>query len=186
LAPSILAEIDGTPTFVEMQGPLENPQQRRQAVLLEWSNLLARIHAEKGGANQTVSCVFFGSDNQFHGPFRLKVRRLIEPNTALIDRAATLPGEITESLCSPWQTDYIGCACYYWASNRPDYVNIQELGGAIVGHNWLDTARGNAGGGPRYTLREANLLQHEHVMQDWESKFQYVIAGNDRPDGLVP
>jgi len=31
-----------------------------------------------------------------------------------------LPGELTQSLCSPWTHDFRDCACYYWASNHPD------------------------------------------------------------------
>ena len=30
------------------------------------------------------------------------------------------PGEITQSLCSPWTHDFRDCACFYWASNHPD------------------------------------------------------------------
>jgi hypothetical protein len=32
------------------------------------------------------------------------------------------PGELTQSLCSPWTHDFRDCACYYWASNHPDIV----------------------------------------------------------------
>jgi Ferritin-like len=31
-----------------------------------------------------------------------------------------VPGELTQSLCSPWTHDFRDCACYYWASNHPD------------------------------------------------------------------
>jgi len=30
------------------------------------------------------------------------------------------PGELTQSLCSPWTHDFRDCSCYYWASNHPD------------------------------------------------------------------
>src|SRR5262249_52689582 len=30
------------------------------------------------------------------------------------------PGELTQSLCSPWTHDFRDCGCYYWASNHPD------------------------------------------------------------------
>jgi hypothetical protein len=32
------------------------------------------------------------------------------------------PGELTQSLCSPWTHDFRDCGCYYWASNHPDIV----------------------------------------------------------------
>jgi hypothetical protein len=34
--------------------------------------------------------------------------------------AGYAPGELTQSLCSPWQHDFRDCGCYYWASNHPD------------------------------------------------------------------
>jgi hypothetical protein len=30
------------------------------------------------------------------------------------------PGELQQSLCSPWQHDFRDCYCLYWASNHPD------------------------------------------------------------------
>ncbi|MDE2454139.1 MAG: hypothetical protein KGL43_11150, partial [Burkholderiales bacterium] len=41
------------------------------------------------------------------------------------------PGELTQSMCNPWQHDFRDCACYYWASNHPDVV-IGEAGGASL------------------------------------------------------
>lgn len=32
------------------------------------------------------------------------------------------PGELTQSLCSPWTHDFRDCGCWYWASNHPDLV----------------------------------------------------------------
>lgn len=44
--------------------------------------------------------------------------RYIDDNGALAD--IFLPGELTQSLCSPWTHDFRDCGCYYWASNHPD------------------------------------------------------------------
>ena len=30
------------------------------------------------------------------------------------------PGELTQSLCSPWTYDFRDCSCFYWAANHPD------------------------------------------------------------------
>jgi hypothetical protein len=46
--------------------------------------------------------------------------RYLDDNGAL--SAAFLPGELTQSLCSPWTHDFRDCGCYYWASNHPDIV----------------------------------------------------------------
>jgi hypothetical protein len=32
------------------------------------------------------------------------------------------PGELTQSMCSPWTHDFRDCGCFYWASNHPDIV----------------------------------------------------------------
>jgi hypothetical protein len=53
--------------------------------------------------------------------------RYLDDNGALA--AAFLPGELTQSLCSPWTHDFRDCGCYYWASNHPDIAR-PPLGGA--------------------------------------------------------
>lgn len=208
LVNAFVETIDGQPLHYDVQLPPDQPAPNPvPQIYLEWSNALAKLHATKGGTDQTAEVYFVKPglvtepDGKVctcdvrTGPLQLKVRRLIEPETALIRRETSLPGEITESLCSPWQTDYIGCACYYWASNRPDFVNIEDVtrqdpaGQArteTVGHNWLNLGRmTDDGGSPIYTLREENLLQHRDVMQGWEHKFQFIIKGRDAPDGLA-
>jgi hypothetical protein len=32
------------------------------------------------------------------------------------------PGELTHSLCAPWQYDFRDCGCFYWAASKPDLV----------------------------------------------------------------
>ena len=44
--------------------------------------------------------------------------RYLDDNGALAKMF--LPGELTQSLCSPWTHDFRDCACFYWASNHPD------------------------------------------------------------------
>lgn len=47
-----------------------------------------------------------------------KRARYLNDDGALADMFA--PGELTQSLCSPWTHDFRDCACFYWASNHPD------------------------------------------------------------------
>jgi hypothetical protein len=49
-----------------------------------------------------------------------KRARYLDDNGALAEMF--LPGELTQSLCSPWTHDFRDCACFYWASNHPDIV----------------------------------------------------------------
>ncbi len=44
--------------------------------------------------------------------------RYLDDNGALAD--VFLPGELTQTLCSPWTHDFRDCGCFYWASNHPD------------------------------------------------------------------
>ena len=44
--------------------------------------------------------------------------RYLDDNGALAKMF--LPGELTQSLCSPWTHDFRDCGCFYWASNHPD------------------------------------------------------------------
>jgi hypothetical protein len=52
-------------------------------------------------------------------------RHFTDPVTGVIS-GAYQPGELLQSLCSPWQHDFRDCACMYWASNHPDVV-FQEI-----------------------------------------------------------
>lgn len=45
-------------------------------------------------------------------------QRYLDDNGALA--AMFVPGELTQSLCSPWTHDFRDCGCFYWASNHPD------------------------------------------------------------------
>ena len=53
---------------------------------------------------------------------------------------AYVPGELLQSLCSPWQHDFRDCGCHYWAANHPDVV----LGAVLPGSQTLaDDASAN-------------------------------------------
>ena len=63
-----------------------------------------------------------------------KRARYLNDDGALADMFA--PGELTQSLCSPWTHDFRDCACYYWASNHPD-IALPPLPSAPSGDpNW--------------------------------------------------
>jgi Ferritin-like len=55
-------------------------------------------------------------------------RRFTDPMTGVISLAYQ-PGEMLQSLCSPWQHDFRDCYCHYWASNHPDFVFGEILPG---------------------------------------------------------
>ena len=40
----------------------------------------------------------------------------------VIDPNVYRPGELTRTLCAPWQLDFKDCVCTFWAANKPDLV----------------------------------------------------------------
>jgi hypothetical protein len=56
-------------------------------------------------------------------------RRYTDPKTGVIS-LAYVPGEMSQSLCSPWQHDFRDCGCTYWASNHPDIVMLEVRPGS--------------------------------------------------------
>jgi hypothetical protein len=178
----ILLSVEGHPIWIEVVGPktVGGATESLGNWSLEWSNALADIVPRAGS---TVHCVFTQGDNG-QQEINLEVRPVFETAggaatpTAQLSRELAAPGELTQSLCSPWQNDFVGCGCYYWAASRPDYVNVETNGDASTGHNWLQ--RGRTGATPKvYTLRQANLLQHEDLIASWEDKLRFVLGGRD-------
>ena len=97
-----------------------------------------------------------------------------------ISRELLAPGELTQSLCSPWQNDYRECACYYWAASRPDYVNI-EAGpdGLSRGQQWFTKDRS----GPLEYLpddrEDSRLFSYEDLFGQWQQLLKFEIGGRD-------
>lgn len=44
----------------------------------------------------------------------------------VIDPEVYLPGELTRTLCAPWQYDFRDCGCFYWAASKPDIVTSSD------------------------------------------------------------
>ncbi len=151
---------------------------------LEWGNALAVIVSAAGSK---VTCEFTraAANDEVDPdvetePFDLEVRNFFEPDTAVIARDLVEPGQLTQSLCSPWQNDYRECACYYWAASRPDYVNVEAgPSGTSAGENWMQVR----GSGPRQyqpdDFQSPGLLTYEDMFRRWETVLRFEIAGRD-------
>jgi hypothetical protein len=158
---------------------------------LEWSNALARVLWDRSGA--TVRCDFSREeawDQQV--PFiekppnylslDLRVRPFFEPDTAVISRALADAGELTQGLCSPWQNDYRECSCYYWASARPDYVNVEPTAaGVSAGDNWFQKRRTGQYVADDY--QDTRLVLYDDLFSDWERWLRIQIGGRDAIEG---
>jgi hypothetical protein len=89
----------------------DTPQQKRRP-----SDAWTAIRLLKEGVDVTLSLVRQGGGASLS--LTGKRARYLDDNGALARMFA--PGELTQSLCSPWTHDFRDCACYYWASNHPD------------------------------------------------------------------
>ncbi|MBV8106903.1 MAG: hypothetical protein JO223_20195 [Hyphomicrobiales bacterium] len=160
---------------------------------LEWSNALAYVLRHAG---KTVGCDFSkddGWDQQQplieanetepakYVSFDLEVRSFFEDDTAVISRALAEAGELTQGLCSPWQNDYRECSCYYWASARPDFVNVEfDSNGLSAGDNWFQRTRTGSYVPDDYA--DSRLIMYDELFRDWEKALKFQIGGRDAPD----
>src|SRR6185436_811570 len=149
-----------------------------ETIELELSNVLADIVMTPG---RKVRCFVGDAEGNNPEPRELTVRGFFAPGTAVINRDIAGPGDLTQSLCSPWQNDYRECGCYYWAASRPDYVNVEPgPNGTSVGHNWM--AVRPAGGEKHYSpdvSEEERLFPYVDLFREWERLLRFVVGGND-------
>ena len=155
---------------------------------LEWSNALAPILKYKGSR---VRCQFTRDEaweledlqDPEEGAFivELEVRSFFDDDTAVISRALADAGELTQGLCSPWQNDYRECSCYYWASARPDYVNVEATpSGLSTGDNWLQKERTGDYVPDDYV--DTRLILYDDLFKRWEHWLRIQVGGKDVPD----
>ena len=175
LAGRYLLSVAGFPTLMEVRNPNGDAQ---GSTFMEWSNALADVVALHSG--EPVPCVFFDPQNPDADPetVQLSVRAMFVPSeatdgsTAAIGEELVQPGELTQSLCSPWQNDYQECGCYYWAASRPDYVNVEHTATGAIGNNWLARSRDPK----RYDVPN---LTHEELFREWEDLLRFIVGGQD-------
>jgi len=153
---------------------------------LEWSNALAYVLPHAG---KMVRCDFStkdGWDQQQplsekpanYVSIEFEVRPFFEEDTAVISRALAEAGELTQGLCSPWQNDYRECSCYYWASARPDFVNVEiDAGGLSKGDNWFQKKRTGSYVPDDYA--DARLVMYDELFRGWEELLKFQIGGRD-------
>jgi hypothetical protein len=162
-------------------GPLKDAY-GNDRMALEWSNALADVVHEHQG--KRVRCLFQSIDGKQQLEHDVTVRRFFEKNSAVIARDIVRPGDLTQSLCAPWQNDYRECSCFYWAANRPDYVNVEpRADGSSTGNNWMQKDR--TATSPRVYVnddwQDERLLTHLDLVSNWEQALRFIIANRDEP-----
>lgn len=94
------------------------------------------------GISSPGADVVGGNLNRFRVNNRSLVQRsdagVVEAAVLVTDRSAYLdpdgvidpttygPGDLTRSLCAPWQYDFRDCGCFYWAASKPDIVTSSD------------------------------------------------------------
>jgi hypothetical protein len=112
----------------------------------------------------------------------LEIRDFFESGSAVISEELAEAGELTQGLCSPWQNDFRECSCYYWASSRPDYVNV-TIGpdGTSRGDNWLQKER--TGDYLPDDYQDSRLIVYDDLFREWERILKFQVGGWDyKPD----
>lgn len=105
----------------------------------------------------------------------------------VIDPTLIEPGDLTRSLCSPWQYDFADCGCFYWASNKPDIVSSAEQPHQVLSFQRKDRSPA----GDRATKPEdwilkyggswdgpQNAMRHAEMIQRW-SELPFVVGGRE-------
>ena len=166
---------------------------------LEWSNALAYVLPHHG---ERLRCDFTkdawaehqlpieaeqgepATPANYESVF-LEVRPFFEDDTAVISRALAKAGELTQGLCSPWQNDYRECSCYYWASARPDFVNVHtDADGLSAGDNWFQRKRTGSYVPDDYA--DSRLVMYDELFREWERALKFQIKGRDSKERPAP
>ena len=164
---------------------------------LEWSNALAPFVRSQSGKSVTLDFTAdpspydqvwwpdeggeFPAPPPAHITREFVVRPFWEGESAVIAKALAAPGELTQGLCSPWQNDYRECSCYYWASARPDYVNVEAgIDGTSRGDNWLQKERTGTYVPDDYV--DSRMILYDDLFEDWEKWLRFQVRGRDLPD----
>lgn len=107
--------------------------------------------------------------------------------------AAFMPGEMTQSLCSPWTHDFRDCGCFYWASNHPDIVKPPLPADAKAGPEWNSAVpwersdRSLDKPPARATDSDPTPVEMDHyaINQRWQ-ELNFVIGGREQVQPYVP
>ena len=96
-------------------------------------------------------------------------------SAGVIDPAALAPGELTQSLCSPWQYDFADCGCFYWASNKPDLVASGAQPAQVLNFQRRDRSPQ----GDLATTGDDWVLRHDHAWDREEAIFRHAELINE-------
>ncbi len=151
--------------------------------MLSHKNSLVRCDFSAEPSDQQLPLVDEANDKNYVS-FDCEVRPFFQGDTAVISDELAKPGELTQGLCSPWQNDFRECSCYYWASARPDYVNVEPtVTGLSAGDNWMQKRRSGSYVADDYA--DTRLMMYDDLFADWENLLKFQIGGRDQIHPLL-
>jgi hypothetical protein len=120
-------------------------------------------------------------------PVTLRGRRAryLDDNGALADMF--LPGELTQSLCSPWTHDFRDCGCFYWASNHPDITLPPDPPANTTDVRWnqrviwqrRDRTPGQPGAPATDAGPDAQQMAYHEINRDWQ-RLNFVLEQREQ------
>ncbi len=107
--------------------------------------------------------------------------RFLDTN-GVIDPETYEPGDLTRSMCAPWQYDFRDCMCYYWAASKPDVSGSPD--GSIPQMNFLRADRTPAPDRPDDVDDARRILEMDYpdVIADWN--VLPVVLNDRESDGI--
>lgn len=110
--------------------------------------------------------------------------RYLDPE-GVIDPEIYLPGELTRSLCAPWQYDFRDCGCFYWAASKPDVVTSADGQVPYVNFQRGDrTAVPPPADLPTEAGRREQELDYAEMLHAWNDLS--VVLGGRETAGVAP
>jgi hypothetical protein len=109
----------------------------------------------------------------------------------VIDPKLVPPGDLTRSMCSPWQYDFTDCGCFFWASNKPDLVASADQPAQILNFQRKDRSKDAARQASDWLLKDAgnwdniNVLGHVDIINHFND-LKFVAARQERDDYVPP
>lgn len=190
-----LVQVADQRVLIEVRGPRgQDEDALLDGTFIEWSNALAEVL--RSSAGRPVTCRFAAAPANPNAPrdldppivatVDLVVRPLFAHSdvtdgpTAVIAEEIVQPGELTQSLCSPWQNDYRECGCYYWAASRPDYVNRESTQqGPSIGNDWMARDYDPKTYHEPDSGSDPEQLSYEDLFDDWQGLLRFIVGGRD-------
>jgi hypothetical protein len=199
-----LLMIDDLPVLAQVTGPRPSDESKPLPLIcdlypdgvvsMEWSNSFARfLHKEDPHVTCTFSAEKWGPRRAYPETEQeqkelkkevLEICNFFEDGSLVVSKDLAEPGELTQGLCSPWQNDFRECSCYYWASARPDYVNVEPgPDGNSFGQNWMQKGRMD----PKKPksdyiaddYRDSRLILYDDLFVAWEELLEFQVDGKD-------